>query len=290
MSISLSLVALSLPAQAQTNTASAEMKKARDFYLKATCDVYHREDYVWDPAITVAKMQGLGPTTGETLSKDLRQMMRRTSKFEQETASALLTYKWPNAKISQAVTTLAQALMKDANDVAAVAKSNKWRLPESVPWWRSDDPVRLALGISLDAPCPGWAASGKFDSYRYLSAVCPTRRAYDDYLKAKDKAVRQGMGVGDPIPKYLIESMMTSADYYERSGYILWDLDTPNARVNELARKLAEREYADADEIRAVAKSGKWREPLWVIDFEQFVTPIRRELGLPPAEPNGCPV
>jgi hypothetical protein len=289
--ISLSLVALNAPTQAQTNTAPAEMKKARDFYLDATCGVYHREDYVWDPAITVAKMQGLGPSDGETLSSDLRQMMRQTSKFEQDKAKALLAYSWPNATISKAVTSLAQALLKDASNVAAIAKSNKWRLPERVPWWQSDDPARLALGISLEAPCPGWPALGEGgDSHRYISAVCPTRRTYDNYLKAKDKAIRQNMRVGDPIPKYLIDSMITSADYYERSGYILWDFGSRNTTVNTLARRLAEREYDDANETRAVAEGGKWREPRWVTDFEQFVTPLRRELGLPPAEPNGCPV
>ena len=274
------------PVHAQGSATGGEIKKAAAFYLELTCASYHNADYVWDPAVTVAKMEGLD--SKKSIPKDLKQVMKDSARLDQDFGKKLTAYKWPNEGITNAVGRVAQGFFNDAKDINSIVKANSFRAPNWSMWWRDDDEIRKLLGIKPGSACPGWPMEEE-GAFRYLSAVCPTRRAYSNFLNAKDLAARQGMTVGDPIPKFLAEAMLTSANYYERSGYQLWDLDTPNKRVKALARRLAEREYSDADQVRAVVRSGRWREPAWVTDYAGIVREIRSELGLPPADPDGCP-
>jgi hypothetical protein len=279
---------LVMPANAQSNADSRAKAEAAAFYLRVTCNTYHRDEFLWDPAITVARQQGLAD--GKPIPKDLRLIMKQTSQSDLNTAQLLLNYKWPSVDIATAIKGISDGFLQDSRDIGAIASQNKWRTPDWSMWWQDDDVIRRKLGLSLSAGCPGWDWRAD-EAHYYIGSVCPAEWAFQRYLKARDRAVRAGMKVDGSMPNYLIETMLTAAIYFERAGFRLSDLDSDDDRVNADSRQIAKRDYWDADEFLAIAKTKKWREPRWATGYAEPAARVRAALGLPPPLPsaNACP-
>jgi hypothetical protein len=272
---------------AQASSQKEDMKKAASFYLTVRCNEFHRADFIWDPAITVARWQGL--QNGDSIPKDLMRVLKQTSKSDQQDAQRLLSYKWPNSDIQAAISEIANDFLGDSRDIANIASSNKWRVPNWSEWWKKDEAMLKRLGLSEDTPCPGWDYTS-FDAFRYLSAVCPANRAWKRFEKVRDRELDRGMKIGDSISPKLKDEMLITALYLKRSFGALEDFRSKDSRVNRLALEISETEYRESVTLTRVAKGGKWEEPPLASGGTEASGAIRRALNLPPVGSGSCPI
>jgi hypothetical protein len=272
---------------AQSSSQKEDMRKAASFYLTIRCNEFHRADFIWDPAITVARWQGL--QKGDSIPKDLLRAMKAVSKGDEQDGQKLLSYRWPTPDVKAAIDGIANGLLSDSKDVASIASANKWRTPNWSEWWQKDEAMLRQLGLSQDTSCPGWNYSD-FDAFRYLSAVCPANRAWKRFEKVRDRAIGRGMKIGDPIPSSLRDEMLIAALYLERSYGALKEFRTKDSRINRLAQAVAEQDYQDSSALTRVAQGGRWQEPALAQGGDEPANSIRRSFNLPPVGPGSCPV